>query len=196
MSSQGVVAVEHLDEVCVNFITLDELAAIKLFGDNVKDLFISRVFDLKEVSVHGCVSGTNVVLHGCGGYRNPPCASCSGVQGTLLVEHTPGDAVAIQTDVTVANTQPNDFIARFTDHVHTQVEVFGEHFRSLELHGLDLLPENSSNHIGDCGNSENKTPHILVEFFVVNLLQNVDQSISRGEGFGEVHVKNCVGGGM
>jgi len=67
VSSQGVVAVEHLDEVRVNFITLDEFGAIKLFGDNVKDLFISRVFNLKEVGVHGCVSGTNVVLHGGGG---------------------------------------------------------------------------------------------------------------------------------
>jgi hypothetical protein len=33
----------------------------------------------------------------------------------------------------------------------------------------------------------------LVEFLIVNLLQNFDQSVSRGERFGEVHVKNGWG---
>ena len=130
------------------------------------------------------------------GAERPVCASSESVQGTLLVEHTPGDAAAIQTDVTVADTHADDLIAWFTNKVDTKVEELGEHFRGLELHGLNLLPENSSNNVDHCSNSENKTPHILVEFCIVNLLQSVDQSISRGKGFGEVHVKkkNCEGG--
>ncbi len=130
------------------------------------------------------------------GAERPVCASCSTVEGTVFVKHTPVQGIFIQTDVAVANTQPNDFIARFTNHVHTEVEVFGEHLRSLELHGLNLLPEKSSNHGNNCRSSENKTLHILIEFLIVNLLQDFDQSVSRGKGFSEVHVKNCVGGGM
>jgi hypothetical protein len=36
----------------------------------------------------------------------------------------------------------------------------------------------------------------LVEFLIVNLCQKGNQVISGGEGFGEVHVKNCGVGGM
>ena len=142
--------------------------------------------------------GLVVNLFSVGGVRGalrPLCASLLIGQGTLLVEHTPGNAAAIQTDVAVAYTQPNDFIARFTNHVHTQVEELGEHFRGLESHGLNLVPEDSSNHSNKCCHGENETPHIGVEFLIVNLLKLHEQVISRGEGFGEVHVKNGAVGG-
>jgi hypothetical protein len=129
-------------------------------------------------------------IGGVWGAGRPVCAALLIGQGTLLVEHTPGNAAAIQTDVAVANTQPNDFIAWFTDKVDTKVEELGDHFRGLELHGLDLLPEDSSNNVNHCCHGENNSPHVGIEFLIINLRKEGDQVVGGGEGFGEVHVKN------
>lgn len=129
------------------------------------------------------------------GAERPVCAALLIGQGTLLIEHTPGDAAVIQTDVAVADTYAHDLITWFTDKVDTKVEELGDHFGGLELHGLDLLPEDSSNNVDYCCHSENNSPHVGIEFLIINLRKEGDQVVGGGEGFCEVHVKNGAVGG-
>jgi len=120
-------------------------------------------------------------------------ATCSTVQGTVLIQHTPGDSVVIKTHVTVADTQTHDFITRFTNQVHAKVKVIRENCRSLEFHSLKFLPENSCNCGNECCHGDHETLHILIEFLIVNLLKLHEQIISGRKGFGQVH-HNFVGG--
>jgi hypothetical protein len=74
VSSESVVAVEHLGEAHVKLITLEELAAIKIFGDvkdfNIGVLNLTPEIGVEGVEVHG-FGGELVQCRGCEGRRAP-----------------------------------------------------------------------------------------------------------------------------
>jgi len=108
-------------------------------------------------------------------------------EAAVLVKHTPVQRIAIQTDVTVEDTQTHNLIARFTNQVDVKVEVIRDSLRGRDLHGLKLLKDDSS----DSGSPKDKSfnnVHVFVQVFVVvNFLKFHDQIISRGKRFGQLH---------
>lgn len=105
----------------------------------------------------GCLSGTNVMYQGLGGIATPLVPLSQLSQGTILIQNAPLNGATIETDVTVANTETNDFITRVTNQVHAEVEIVGNHVRSTKLHHLDFLPEDSGNHEDNCGSGEHES---------------------------------------
>jgi hypothetical protein len=113
-------------------------------------------------------------------------------KAAVLVEHTPVQRVAIETDVTIAYTQTHNLITRSSNHVDVEVEVVSNRVGSFESHRLQLLEDDSS----DCGNPHHNSfnnVHVFVEVFaVINLLQFHDQIVSGRESFGQFHCFVCV----
>ena len=113
-------------------------------------------------------------------------------EAAVLVEHTPVQRIAIETDVTIAYTQTHNLITRSSDHVDVEVEVVSNRIGSFESHRLKLLEDDSS----DCGNPHHNSLnniHVLIQLFaVINLLQFHDQIVSGRESFGGLHCFVCV----
>ncbi len=112
-------------------------------------------------------------------------------EAAVLVEHTPLNRSFIHSNVTIEYTQTHNLIAKIMAHVNVEVEVIGDSFRSCDLHGLELFPEDCS----DCGspshNSFNNV-HIFVQlFFIVNVLQLHNQIIRRRKSFSQLHCFVC-----
>jgi len=117
---------------------------------------------------------------------------CQFSECPILIKNSPLNGSLIHANVTVSNTQTNDFIFTITNQIDTEIEIVADRIGGAEFHNLNFLPKNSSNCSNECCGSDYKTLHILIEFLIINLLQFHEQIISRRERFGQFHCEEKV----